>query len=349
MVRGIEPDDERAMPGRTSSSPTPHHVLRYAVGGFCVVAILLFSVCFSVREGTQAVVLRFGEPVRVAKHAGLHAKLPWPVERVWELDARKRSVSTPQTELLTRDKKNIVLMTGGAWRPSNPVLFYRALGTIENADEKLIGLLINAKISVFGQYDLAALVSTNSTTLQTKRVEQDVLQEVNRTAVSEYGLEVTHIGFLRVSLPERNVSYVLEQMRAERRQFAARFRAEGELEAAQIRSTADLEAARILAAADEEAARIVGRGEAHAARIYAQAHSENPEFYHFVRSLETLRRSLGPTSSVTLRTDSDPFRLLVEQASTPESKPESVTDPKRPNESVLHLTGQLADAACEKP
>lgn len=340
MVRRIEPEDGDAMQEQTSPSLAAHNALRYLIGGFCITAILIFSACFSVREGRQAVVLRFGEPVRVADQAGVHLKAPWPVERVWVVDARKRAVSTPQTELLTRDKKNIVLMTGGAWRPTNPVQFYRALGSIENADEKIVGLLINAKIAVFGRYDLAALVSTDATTLQAERVEQDVLQTVNRTAISKYGIQVTHIGFQRVSLPERNVSFVLEQMRAERRQFAAQFRADGELQAARIRSSADLEAAQILATANEEATRIIGLGEAQAARTYARAHSENPEFYRFVRSLETLRNSLGPTSSVTLRTDAEPFRLLVDQFPVPRTEPITSGQSERTNDNEVQLARQ---------
>ncbi len=321
MVRELTPSPQREEGRSSAGATTVNAIARYAAGFLCVSALLLFSICFSLREGRQGVVLRFGEPVRIVDRAGLHFKAPWPVERVMEVDGRKRSVSTPQTELLTRDKKNIVLMTGGAWRPSDPVLFYRALGSIESADEKLVGLVINAKIAVFGRYDLSALVSTDPDTLQVERVEQDVLAEVNRVAKSQYGVEVTHIGFQRVSLPERNVIYVLEQMRAERRQFAARFRADGELRAATIRSEADLEAAKLVAEAEEAAARTIGRADAEAASIYAEAHAKDPQFYHFVRSLETLRQSLGAMSVVTLRTDAEPFHLLVDTASIDAESP----------------------------
>lgn len=272
----------------------------------------MYAVCFSVYEGRQGVVLRFGEPVRVIDQAGLHAKAPWPIERVIDIDARNRSFSTPQTELLTRDRKNIVLITGGVWRTSDPVLFYRSLGSVDNADEKTIGLVVNATIAVFGRYDLSALVSTDPGTLQVDQVERDIRNTVNAVAKGTYGIELTHVGFQRVSLPAQNVEFVLEQMRAERRQVAARFIADGQLEATRIRSAADLEAAQILADAEEVAARTAGLAEAAAARLYADAHRSDPEFFAFIRSLETLRRTLGPSSFVTLRTDAEPFRLLVD-------------------------------------
>ncbi|MEM9387985.1 MAG: protease modulator HflC [Pseudomonadota bacterium] len=286
-------------------------VLRYLVGGVCVVALLGSAIGYSVPQGHQAVVVRFGEVVRVTEQAGLHLKAPWPIERIVEIDARRRWLSTPPTELLTRDRKNIVLVTGAAWQTRDAVQFYRALGSLEQADEKINSLMVNAKIAVFGRYDLSALVSTDSEALQVERIERDVLEAVNEVSSSKYGVEVVHAGFQRVSLPEQNIVFVLEQMRAERRQFAARFRAQGSLQAAQVRSRADLEAARILSQAEEQAAQILGEAEAEAARIYVDAHRTNPDFYHFMRSLDSLARTLGRDAGVTLRTDSAPFELLI--------------------------------------
>ncbi|MEO1304763.1 MAG: protease modulator HflC [Pseudomonadota bacterium] len=301
-------------------------VFRYFIGALCVLAILLFSISFTVKEGRESVVLRFGEPVRVAGNAGLHFKAPWPVERVREIDIRSRSISTPHTELLTRDRKNIVLMTGAAWRPSDPVLFYRAVPSLEDADEKVIGLLVNSTIAVFGRYDLSALVSTDKETLKISDIEQDLLRAVNEVSQSKYGIEIIHAGFKRVSLPEQNVIFVLEQMRAERRQFAEQFRADGKLQAAQIRSAADLEAARILADANARAARILGQAEADAAEIYAQAHNADPEFYRFIRSVESMGETLGENAIVMLRTDTAPFNLLTEPERTLQG---SVSDTER--------------------
>jgi len=299
-------------------------LMRYLVGGFCVAAIILFSVCYTIREGRQGIVLRFGEPVRVTERAGLHFKAPWPVERIKEVDLRSRSISTPQFELLTRDRKNIVLMTGASWRPSDPSLFHRALGTAPQADEKVNGLIVNAGIAVFGRYDLSALVSTDANTLRVEEIERDVLNAVNRTAQTKYGVEVVHLGFQRVSLPEQNVSFVLEQMRAERRQFAERFRADGQLQATQIRNAADLEAAKIIADAEEEAAGILGRAEAEAANIYAAAHAMDPAFFELVRSLEGLSETIGSDTTVILRTDAAPFEFLI---AAPPSTSQSPREP----------------------
>jgi len=99
-------------------------------------------------------------------------------------------------------------------------------------------------------------------------------------------------------------------MRAERRQYAAKFRAEGERDANAIISGAQLEAARIRAKGDEEAARIRGESAAQVAKIYADAHRTDPELYRFTRSLESIDKLITGNTSLILRTDSEPFSLL---------------------------------------
>jgi membrane protease subunit HflC len=196
------------------------------------------------------------------------------------------------------------------WRVAEPLRFYQSLGSVEGADAKLDGLVTNAKISVLGGYDLSSLVSTDPEDLQVEEIEARILAEVADKAADKYGVTIEEVGFQRLSLPEGNTRYVFEQMRAERKQYAARFRAEGEREAAKIRADTDLEVAQIRAEANEEAARIRGEAEAEAARIYAEAHSLDPEFYRFKRSLESMEKLLGKQSTVVLRTDAAPFDVL---------------------------------------
>ncbi len=291
-----------------------HDSLRLLVAAITIAAILSFSLAFVVREGRAAVVTRFGEPVAIVQDAGVHFKAPWPIDQANIVDLRNRILTTPEIELLTRDKKNIILMTSATWRTTDPLLFHRALGSIEDADQKLAALLGNANIETFGKYDLSALVSTESSTLRVTEIEENVLASVNLVARERYGIEVVSLGFRRVSLPEQNIAFVLDQMRAERGRFAATFRSQGELEASKIRTAADVEAGRILAEAEEEAARIRGEADAKAARIYLAAHRKAPEFYRFQRSLESLERILGEESNLTLRTDAEPFSLLKSSA-----------------------------------
>jgi membrane protease subunit HflC len=129
-------------------------------------------------------------------------------------------------------------------------------------------------------------------------------------ALRSYGVTLEQVRLERIALPEENVTAVFGQMRAERRQFAAKFEAEGEREASRIRSEAELEAARIRAKGAEEEARIHGKSAAEVAKIYADAHRINPELYRFTRSLDSLDKLVTGNTSLILRTDSEPFSLL---------------------------------------
>jgi membrane protease subunit HflC len=215
--------------------------------------------------------------------------------------------------MLTRDKKNVILLSYVVWRIEDPLLYYQSVGSIEAGDSKLDGLVTNAKISVLGGYDLSALVSTKSEDLKTGEIEAAILEDVSKNASEKYGVLIEEVGFERLSLPESNTRFVFDQMRAERKQYAARYRAEGEREAQSIRSNTMLEVAKIRAEASEQAARIRGEAEAEAARIYAEAHSVDPAFYRFTRSLDSLEKILNKRSQIVLRTDSAPFNLLEEQ------------------------------------
>jgi modulator of FtsH protease HflC len=287
--------------------------LRAAVGAVAVIAILFQAMAVVVPEGQAVLVTRFGRPLRAATSSGLHWKLPWPIDQAVTLDMRRRIYETGHTEMLTRDKKNVIARTFVVWRIADPILFVQSLGTGGGADGKLDGLLTNAAIGTLGGHDLSALVSTNPSDLQVDQIEKELLASAQSTARQNYGVALEQVRLERIALPEENVMAVLQQMRAERRQFAAKYDAEGEREASRIRSEADLEAARIVAKGAEEEARIRGASSAQVAKIYATAHRVNPELYKFTRSLESLDRLVTSSTSLILRTDSEPFSVLQQK------------------------------------
>jgi modulator of FtsH protease HflC len=284
--------------------------LRAVVGSLALLAIVFQATAVVVREGEAVLVTRFGRPLRAATQPGLHFKLPWPIDQTLLLDMRRRVYETGQTEMLTRDKKNIIARTFVVWRIGDPLAFSQAIGSEGGAEGKLDGLLTNAAIGTLGGHDLSALVSTTPSDLQVDQVESELLTSTAPVAMRSYGVTIEQIRLERIALPEENVTAVFDQMRAERRQFAAKFQAEGEQEASRIRSEADLEAASIRAKGAEETARIRGEAAAQVAKTYADAHRVDPDLYRFTRSLDSLDKLVTGSTSLILRTDSEPFSLL---------------------------------------
>jgi membrane protease subunit HflC len=287
--------------------------LRAIVGTLALAAIAFHATSVVVREGEVALVTRFGRPVASETEPGLHWKLPWPIDQVTTIDTRRRVYETGHTEMLTRDKKNIIARSFVVWRVGDPLVFYQAVGNASQAQSKLEGLLTNAAIGTLGRYDLSALVSTTPSDLRVDAIEQELMGSTAAPALASYGITIEQIRLERISLPEENIAAVFDQMRAERRQFAAKFQAEGDREASRIRSEATLEAAKIRATGAQEAARIHGETAAEIAKTYADAHKVDPELYKFTRSLESLDKLVTGSTSLILRTDSEPFSLLQSQ------------------------------------
>jgi membrane protease subunit HflC len=287
--------------------------LRGIVGTVALLAIAFYATGLVVHEGQAVLVSRFGRPLRADTGAGLHWKLPWPIDRATWLDMRRRVYEGGHTEMLTRDKKNVIVRTFVVWRIGDPLTFAQSIGEESEAEGKLDGLLTNAAISTLGGHDLSAIVSTNAQDLQVDQIESELIGGTAPAARKNYGVEIEQIRLERIALPEENVKAVFDQMRAERRQYAARFRAEGEREASRIRSEADLEAARIRAQGAEQEARIRGESAAEVAKTYADAHRIDPQLYRFTRSLESLDQLVTGETTLILRTDAEPFSLLQSQ------------------------------------
>ena len=315
----------------------PVFVFRIAFAVTIVGLLIAYSAYFQASEGYNAVVTRFGDPVRSIRTAGLYWKWPWPIEQAHQIDVRYRLYNTPYTATLTRDQKNVILLTYAVWRVEDPLLFLQSLGTPEAAEQKLDGMVAASKNFHLGRYDLSALVSTQPGAIQIAQIEHAVLEDVRKPALEKFGIAVKQIGVKRIAYPEENIASVLDQMRAERRAQAGGLRAEGEKEAQQIRDEAMVRSEEIRRQGREESGRIVGRAEQEAAAIYARAHQLDPEFYRFWRSLQAIKRTLGAKATVILRTDQGFFDVLssppkpVETETAPDAQP-ALTASKDPEE-----------------
>ena len=291
------------------------------VVGLTLVAILVGYTCYlQVREGTAVVVTRFGEPIRSITEPGPYFKFPWPIEDARVFDMRKRVFNTPYTATLTRDRRNVVLLTYVVWKVQEPKLFLQSVGDESAASVKLDGMVTAAKNTLMGRYDLSALVSTDINKIQTSEIESAILADVKDTASTKFGINIEQVGFKRIAYEQANVASVLDQMRAERETDAKELRAKGDKEAQGIRDAADVESEKILSKGRREAGEIRGQAEQAAAEIYAKAHQMDPDFYRYWRSLEALKKALGKNATIVLRTNQGFFDLLSESPDSPRTR-----------------------------
>lgn len=292
-----------------------------------VAAVFVAGTTFYTVDETQfAVVTRFGSPIRVIEGAGPYFKLPAPLDRVWYIDRRLLTLDQPgagqnPSEFPTLDKKHVEISSFTCWRVSDPRRFLEGLGT-RGACESILADVVTAELGKsIGRRNLSALVSIRPEELELDAIMGEVREAVGRMASREYGVEVVDFRVKRVTFPEQNRSAVFERMRQERKRIATRYRSEGEEAAAKLRGEADRKVRETLADADRTAREIEGQGEAEATRIYAEAYQADPEFYEFVRTLQSYRTSLSKLTTLVLPADSPYLRILGGNAPGAASQP----------------------------
>lgn len=268
-----------------------------------ILALGLWQSVFIVDQTEKALVLELGKPVSEALGPGLHFKLPF-IQNVIYFDARVLEYDAPPAEILTQDKKNLVVDNYSRWRIKDPLKFYQSVRTIGQGISRIDDIVYAELRVALGQYLLTEVVSS-------KRSE--IMERVTKKCdeiLSSYGIEVLDVRIKRADLPPENEKAVYNRMRAERERQAKQYRSEGREEATKIRAQADKERAIMLAEAKQKAEKLKGEGEAEATLIYAKALEQDPEFYSFVRSMEAYKKGLTRDTEFILTPDSEFFKYL---------------------------------------
>jgi membrane protease subunit HflC len=278
-----------------------------------VLVVLFLAVTVTVDETEYAIVLRFGDPRRVITEAGLHFRWPPPVDTVRFIDRRIHVLDPDPDEVLTSDKKNILVNSFLVWSVSDPKRFLVSVGEVQGAEARLIAILRSEVGTTLGSYPLSALI-TDEEGESTKMVEvmDRITADAAAKAEASFGIKVASVRFKRINFPVQNKEAVFRRMNAERTRIAKGYRSEGDEEADKIRARADREKASLLAEAERSATVKRGEADAEATRIYAEAFSKDPAFYEFIRSLKAYEAIIGEGSTVVIPDDSPLLRVLAD-------------------------------------
>ncbi|MBI3762595.1 MAG: protease modulator HflC [Chloroflexi bacterium] len=280
-------------------------LLGLAALGFLAANLVFFQV-----DATEAaVVTQFGEPVRVIAAPGLYAKLPDPIQSVVRLNTQLQVYSLPQTEFLTADKKNIVVEAYATWKVTDALAFLKTVRDSSGAETRLADIVASELGVALGQVELGQLVTIDTAQMKLP----DTITRVTQAAAdrtTQYGFVVTDVRLKTLTFPQANLASVFQRMRAERESIARQFRSEGTEQAAKIRAAAEAQRAQILADANQQAAETRGKADAEAIAIYAAAFQKDPEFYRFLRTLQSYETILDQNTTLILPSDSELLKYL---------------------------------------
>lgn len=248
-----------------------------AVAFLAIVLLILASATFSnVPETAQAVITRFGQPVRTVNAyqrgeefgrtgAGLIARWPF-IERIQWIDKRILSLDMKSEQVLSTDQYRLEVDAFARYRIVDPLRMYRTAGTEQRLGDQLKPILASAIRNELGKRPFAALLSAERGEMMGN------IKKALNTAAQQYGAEVIDVRLKRADLPPgAPLTAAYNRMASAREQEATSIRAQGQKQAQIIRAQADAEAA----------------------KTYADAYGKDPQFYDFYRAMQSYRTTFA--------------------------------------------------------
>ena len=269
-----------------------------------LVAILLSSSLYTVKETQVALKLRLGEIVSIESEPGLKFKTPFVNNVVW-FDKRIQTLDSAAESFLTVEKKNVVVDSFVKWRIVDTQKFYISTGGVmAQANLRLAQNNQDALRSEFSKRTILEVISD-----QREAIMASVKGKLKTIAEDKYGIEVVDVRIKRIELSQEVRNSVYSRMETERKGLANKYRANGAEEAEKLQAFADKERTIILANAYRDSEKIRGEGDAISASNYAEAYSQDVDFYSFYRSLESYKKSFNEQGDIlVLNPDSEFFR-----------------------------------------
>ncbi|MSR54410.1 MAG: protease modulator HflC [Gemmataceae bacterium] len=319
-----------------------------------VIAVLLFlawgqSAMYTVDQAEFGYVTRFGDPTVThdgKDDAGLHMKLPWPIDGVQRVDRRLQVFDLPSTETLTRDKlgrtvdKTIAVDAFVCWKipdAKSADRFIRTVGTPEQARRLLTPRItgrLAAVISNLPMEELIRVADAGTVDARSEKLRRQIMglekvgdddptpEDLQATVLKEYGIELVEVRLRRFTFPEAVRAGIAERIRSERQRKVTDYQSEGNREYTRIVSEARRDAAKTVAEAKAKRLRVEGEADAEADGIRNEAHTKDREFYTFLQKLAAYKAMLSESRDVLLLSSKNEFfdLLLNPPKSTPKKE-----------------------------
>jgi len=279
-----------------------------------VIVMGLYLISFQVRETESALVTRFGQPVRTITEPKLCFKLPAPIERVHKFDSRMHVFEADLGETNTKGAVPIIVNTYVVWRIAEPLKFLNSVGTVKEAQVKLYSQITDTQNRVIGQHSFGEFVNSNPAEIKLKEIEAEMLADLEQTLSNEYGIVIKTLGIKQLKVNKSVTVKVFERMKAARNLRTKATISEGQGQATKIKGEADFKMSVLRTSAEARALAIRGQGDAEAAKHYEML-KEDPEFAMFLLDIDSLEKILKDRSTLVIRADSEPFKLLKEAPS----------------------------------
>lgn len=295
-----------------------------------LVALGVLQSTYVIDQAEQAIVVQFGEPVgELVNTPGLHWKLPF-IQDVRRFDKRTLSWDGDVTQIPTLGREFVVVDTTARWRIVDPLKFLRSVRDEAGAKTRLDDLLDSVSRDIISGTTLEEIIRSKDWAVDAKALGEEVaaIEQVDLTKpkkgraqlekemlaaasklMPELGIELVDVRLKRINYIDSVSRQVETRMISERQSIAERFRSEGQGKSSEILGQMERELRQIRSEAERKAAEIRGKADAEATKIYGDSYGADPEFFAFLRTLDSYK-AMGENTTLVLDADSEFFRYL---------------------------------------
>ena len=298
------------------------------------ILLLLYSSLFILNEVEQAIITQFGKPVRIITDANYYFKIPF-IQKVRKFDKRMLEWDGFASEMPTKDNKYIYIDAFARWTISDPLQFYKNAKTERNAQSLLDDIIDGAIRDEISNRTMTEIVRYSDAELVNEKEDLDnindfQIEDINtniagarlkiiksiKNNVSEkllnqnMGIDLIDIQLKRINYNKEVQQKLFHRMISGQNRIAEKYRAQGQGKKQEILGNQIQKKKEILSNAYLSSQKIKGKADAEATGIYANAYGRSPEFYNFIKSLETYKNTVDSTSSIILSTDNQYLKYL---------------------------------------
>jgi len=276
--------------------------------------VTLFNSFYTVREKEYACVVRFSKIEYTKSEAGLYLKLPF-VDSVTYYTKAIMLYDINSTDVITADKKMMMVDSYIMWQINDPVKLYESLGSVGNAESRIDYIVYSIIKNIMSETEQSDIINQGDAAERNGFYKR--ITELSVKEISKFGIDIVDIKIKRLDLPADNERAVYERMVAERHRDVEDLRAEGNYEASVIRNEVDKTVNTTISDAKAAAAKTIAEGETKYLQILAEEVYNTPEkieFYEFTRALEALKKSFSESGSnmIILGKDSPIAKMFLE-------------------------------------
>lgn len=253
---------------------------------FVGLGVLAWEAFFIVEPHQAMIVLQFGDPRKVSDGPGLYTKIPF-VQNVVAYDMRARCFEVPTEQVITNDKKRLMVDAHIVYRVTDPVAFYKRLRTHELACQRMHALTVSALRGFVGQASFEGFL---------KERRQSILDDVQRSlaeSTKDFGVTVVDVRVWKAELPEQNSQAIYRRMISERTRIAKQVRAEGQEKALKMKAYAEKEASRIVSDAHKRAISLEAESHAYACRKHTLMARQDQHLYRIYKGATFVKKNLS--------------------------------------------------------